>query len=323
LAGVVGAPRDTLSLLASQSYTFDLTFGADGYLPVPVAVTIPQDPTFPLTFTPIHLGDLLMHREPVVLRGRTVLNSGGIATPVGGATVAITGLWSTAPPANVIVPPGPPNVVSLSPPLYFARTTAAGTLRRHELVPVAGADKSLLTYGLPGASALRLSDRVGLSVGDIAVVDESDLERTEYLPITAISGLTTPDQPATITLAHPLAHRHRVGATVRKVTPQPPGPTTACTREAIAGDTCFFVASVAGLNTVHVVEIAGGPAPAEYHGLRTFSVTSDTQGYFRLPPLSRVAQVEIQATDGVHTPVTRTFSPDYAETENRIDFVFT
>lgn len=320
-AGVTGVPLEALSRLDAQSYSFTLTFVAERYLPMPVSVTFAQDPTFPATFTPVHLGDLLVHRQPVVLEGRTVLATAGTTAPIAGATVQVTGIWNTPPPANVLVPPAAPNLLALSPPLYFPRTTATGTLRRREMVPVVGADKSLLVPATIQDTSLRLSDRVGLSVGDIVLIDEIDPDLREYLSITAIAGSSTPVQPATVTIAHPLARRHRLRATVRKVNPQPAGPNRACARDAIAGDTPFFLTSLVGLGAVHVVEISGGPAPAEYHSIQHLSAISNAQGYFRLPPLSRVAQVQLQATDGVHTPVTHIFSPDYTLGGNRIDFV--
>ena len=321
-AGLVGVPQDALSLLATTSYVFDVTFIADGYLPAPVSVTVPLDLTFPVTFTPVQLGDLSLHRQPVVVQGRTVLAAAGATAPIPGATVAITGIWNTPPPANIAVPPSPPNLLSLSPPLYFPRTAGTGKLRRREMVPVIGADKMLVAWANLGDTALQLSDRVGLSVGDLLVIDEIDPDLTEYLPVIAIAGFSTPAQPATITTACPLASRHPFGAVVRKVTPQPPGPNRQCSRDSIAGDTCFFLTTLSGLAAVHVAEISGGVPPAEYHALRRFYATSDVQGYFRLPPLSRVAQVEVQATDGVHAPVKIVYSPDYTESENRIDFVF-
>jgi hypothetical protein len=112
---------------------------------------------------------------------------------------------------------------------------------------------------------------------------------------------------------------------VRRVTPQPGGPNNQLNREAIPGDTCVFLNSMNALGLANVVEIFGGGVglPSEYHRVSHFQTTSDTSGYFRLPPLSRVAQLEIQADDGgIHQTIRRTLVPNYDERENRLDFIF-
>jgi hypothetical protein len=89
-------------------------------------------------------------------------------------------------------------------------------------------------------------------------------------------------------------------------------------------DSCVFLDAVSGLATGQEVEISGGPAPAEYHSVRNFSVASDADGYYRLPPLSRVAQLVIRAekTVGAQTfQATRIFRPDYQQRDNRLDFM--
>ena len=65
----------------------------------------------------------------------------------------------------------------------------------------------------------------------------------------------------------------------------------------------MFLDALTGLAATNQIEIAGGPQPDEYHNLLSFAVTSDADGYYRLPPLNRVAQLEIHAekTVGVQT----------------------
>jgi hypothetical protein len=58
--------------------------------------------------------------------------------------------------------------------------------------------------------------------------------------------------------------------------------------------------------------------------VKTFSVTSDAAGYYRLPPLSRVAQLEVHAEKivGAQTfHATTVFRPDYQQRDNRLDFI--
>lgn len=330
LVGLVGTPSRAFPALGAQDYRIALNISAEGYVARRESVKVSKNAGFPAVFAATDAGDLALHREPTVISGRTVLASGGTTTPVAAATVQLTGVWRALPPANVVVPADSPLLVSLEPPTYFARDAAPARLRRRNVTPVAGQDKQLLAFAPKGSAALKLSDRVGLAAGDIAAVGEGDPERTEYLVVASVEGATTADQPATIMLAYPTAREHAAGTVARKVTPQTPGADCAFGRECIAGDTVVFLNSLAGLNTASVVEIHGGsdpstalPLPAEYHLISRFTATSNAQGYFRLPPLSRVAQVEMQADDGgAHADIKVTLVPLYGGGEHHIDFVF-
>jgi hypothetical protein len=113
---------------------------------------------------------------------------------------------------------------------------------------------------------------------------------------------------------------------VKQVVPQPLGASRQLTVDAMVGDTCVFLDALTGLAAAQEVQITGPPGPDEYHKLRNFSVTSDADGYYRLPPLSRVAQLEMHAakTLGVQTfTTTITFRPDYRQRENRLDLTLT
>jgi hypothetical protein len=51
---------------------------------------------------------------------------------------------------------------------------------------------------------------------------------------------------------------------------------------------------------------------------------TDADGQYRLPLLSRVSQLRLEATGGgLPLPVTRLVSPAYGAAENRFDLVFT
>ena len=65
-----------------------------------------------------------------------------------------------------------------------------------------------------------------------------------------------------------------------------------------------------------------GGAANEYHSLRLFSVKSDADGYYRLPPLSRVAQLLIEGKKvvGPQTFAAKVkFRPDFSKHENTVD----
>jgi hypothetical protein len=165
-----------------------------------------------------------------------------------------------------------------------------------------------------------------LSPGDILLIDANNPDLAEYLAINTITGASTATQPARLTLNHTLAHSHRQGALVQKVNPQALGALKQLTQAALEGDTCLFLNNITGLATAHEVQLTGGPQPPEYHRCRLFEVTSDAGGYFRFPPLNRVAQVEIRAELQPPAPLPVAppviFSPDYTNRENRLDIIF-
>jgi len=324
LLGLVGIPLHAFPNLDMQSYKVELTIRAQGYIPHHEEVDIAIAATFPDGFAPTNL-NLQLRREPIIIRGRTVVASGNTTTPLAGMNVKVTGIWRTIPPGNIVVAPDAPLLLSLRPPLYRTRPLAAGVLRGREMVPVLGKDKHLLEDVLAGDTLLRLSDSLSLSAGDIIAVDAADAERREFLTAQVIEGFGAPaEQAVRVTLAHPLAYTHRGGALVRRVIPQAAGLNNQFSSEPISGDTCVFLNSMNDLSLANVVEIVGGVGLAdEYHAISRFETTSDADGYYRLPALSRVAQLEIQVDDGgLHPTILRTLIPNYDERENRLDFIF-
>jgi len=320
--GLVGIPQQVFPALATQSYAVMLKLKAPGYIRRKASFSIAQDPNFPISFAPPPPVDLALHREPTVITGRTVQASGNSTTPLAGATVSVTGIWRRPPPANVTVLSDPPNLISLRPPLYSDRGTVTGRLRRKNLPPILGDDKFLLDDVLEGAHSIRLSNRQNLAAGNILLIDANKSDIAEYIAIKTISGASTATQPASITLDYPVVHSHRRNGLIQKVNPQFSDPQKQFAQEALTGDACVFLNNMTGLTTGSQVMINGGLNPDEYHYLSLFSVTSDAEGYYRLPPLSRVAQLEIRAEHGALAPVHVEFRPDYTLRANRLDFVF-
>jgi len=104
---------------------------------------------------------------------------------------------------------------------------------------------------------------------------------------------------------------------------QPAGATKALTRDAIAGDVTVSLTDLAGLGATETIEISGGAQPVEVHRLRLYTATSAADGYFRWPPLSRVAQFEIEADPGGGQALwRRLIAPDYTAREHVVDLIF-
>ena len=321
LVGLAGIPHKAFPALDTTAYPLDLTFTLPGYIGQQLIVTLPADPAFPGSFTPLVLPDLLLHRQPVVIKGRTVLANGGATTFIPGAAVRVTGIWRTSPLAIVAVPADPPNLVHLDPPVYAGREAAPGRLRRRGLTPVLGEDKFLLDPLSAGSSALHLTDRINLSAGTVLRLDADAPDRSEDILIASVQGGSTPDQEARIILDHPAAIDHRRNAVVRRALPQPLGPNNSLAADAIRGDTTVFLNSLGGLTSGQTARLSGGTSPEEYHLADQYRTTSDSKGYYRLPPISRVSQLEIEADDGIHAPKRLIISPDYEQAETVVDFV--
>ncbi len=326
LVGFIGIPGRLYPKLKTRGYQIQFIVRANGY----ISLNYYRDETegigpqmaFPEQFNPIEIADndLALHRKPIVISGRVVEDSGTTITPIAGAKVKIIEIWRLL--STIDDEPSlavPLNIVSLQPPLYRNREAGTDQLQRREMVPVVGENKSLVEHVSPGITQISLSDRINLNSGNIIVVDEVDADLTEYHTIDTISGSSLDSAPALVTLTHPIAYNHRTDAVVRRVIPQPASMNKQMNRDAIAGDACVFLNNLTGLTTVNIVEIHGGAYPNEYHIINYFSVTTDVDGYFRLPPIHRVAQVKIEVQNGARTK-TKDLSLDYTQQENHIDF---
>jgi hypothetical protein len=166
-----------------------------------------------------------------------------------------------------------------------------------------------------------------LAAGDIVLIDAEQPDVRERIAIQTVPTTAPADQATFITLEYPVSYGHRQNAIVQQVNPsQTPGVIRHFKISAFAHDTCVFLNSLNGLATAQEVQISEASGLDEYHTLMHFSVVSDADGYYRLPSLSRVAQLEMHAekTVGAQTfTATTIFRPDYQQRENRLDFALT
>jgi hypothetical protein len=322
LVGFVGQPIRAFPDLAAQGYDLPVTIHAHGYLPMPARVALGAQPGFPASFVPPPTQTLGLHRGPVTLAGRTVLDTGVAHTPLANVSVSLTRVWWTLAGAPLAA-----NVVSLQPGLYFSQPVPGAQVRRRE-IPPAGPPKRLLRPVPPGAAWIDVSDQVGIAFPDVIALDFADTDREEMLVVADVQGASTPDQPARVRLAFPNRYSHAAGAVVRRMdTTGPAGAGNVMQRAGIPGDPSVFLDGLAVLAPVPgpdtVLEVLGGGSPLEYHRARPLSAVSDGDGYFRLPPLSRVAQVEVEADRGGGFPVLRQLvSVDYERAPRQVEFVF-
>ncbi len=325
LVGLLGAPLRLFPDLDIQSYHPEMTIRVGGFLPRRLVAEVPQQAAFPSSFEPAPWIEVALHRRPTVLAGRTVAVSGSGTVPVANATVSMLNLWRTPPPANVDpnTVAEPPLIVSLSPGLYFDRGSASTVLNSIDLTPVVADDKELRAKVAAGGTRLRLSDAINLGSGSWVQVDADQAERREALRIDSVEAGSDPSHPATVVLSYPCRLSHEDGTRVARVLPQAPGPPNSLAVDATEHDVCVLATALAGLGAAQTVEISDAVHPfPEYHEVHSFVVTSDGEGFYRLPPLSRVARVRLRADDGMVQTDPLDLSPDYEQPVNRNDLVF-
>jgi hypothetical protein len=320
IAGLTGIPERALPKLRTDPYDVDFRVTGRRYLPFVTSAHFSNQGSFPDTFTPRDLGLVRLHRESVELFGRVVRATAAGNVPVAGVTVSITGYWLLIPTPASAPPATAPNLISLQPGVYLNRSTATARVRRRDFTLTADVS-DLLDDAPAGLASLRLSNRVGLGPGEILRIEPGDPGRTEYLIVLSVTGSSGPTQPAQVALRYPGRVDHRPGARVERVTAAAPGADNNLISDAIPGDAVVLSSALAGMTGAATIEIDdGGPDP-EYHIVTLFSVATDSGGFYRLPALNRVGQLELTADDGVNPPVRRNVVPDYEMAENLVDIV--
>lgn len=289
---------------------------AGGFQPLELSADLPPQPGFPGSFTRLDFGTLALHRRPTRLSGRAVDAAG---TPVAGATVAVTGLWATV--DAILGAAAAPNGLGLWPGLYADRSVGS-TVRRRTLTLLAG-PKTLVEPAPAGATRLKLSNRQALLLNRPLAIEPGDPERTEYLPVAAIDTSSSDDQPAWVTLHHPLARPHPAGAEAVRTSFAAPGAVNALTRAGRRGDQSLLTAGLAGLAPGNpTVEISGGPAADEYQGVALWRTVTGPDGRFGLPPIHRVAHLELTASGGGQPQPARQIVSLAGEVEAIAELVF-
>jgi hypothetical protein len=319
LMGLVGNPARLYPGLGADPVDIAFSLAAPGYLTRNLTATLGPIADFPNQFAPVDMGIVYLHRQAVVLRGRIVQHASLASIPVPGVPIRISGVWSTFPPPDAPASAiEDPNLVSLHPGLYADRT-AVDSLRSCNVGAVAGQDKVLALPAPRGEATARLSNRIGVVPGTLLAFERDVPGRVEYVLVAAVNGASTDDQPATVKLAHALRLDHEEGTLVEVVLAPTAPSANAFIRDGIPGDRVAFLAGLADV-IPGVVEISGGET-TEYQTCSLFETVSDADGYYRLPPLSRVASVKLQTPDltPAQEPVV---SPDYGRYENLVDVVY-
>jgi hypothetical protein len=319
LVGLIGRPRAAFGALLPP--TIGVRVVASGYVPVEIDQPMGAQPDYPDLFDELIVPDIALHRLPVVVSGRAIARNGAVPAALAGADVFVSGYWATLADVEAAAPIVPSDFVSLLHPASAPRPAGLASVSAQPAI-LAGPSKELAAPGVAGRDRVRLSDVAGLAVGNILAVDHDDVDRVEYIEIVAIEPVSSPLQQATVSLRFPLSRDHQVRVPARRTDLGLPGPANALSRDAIAGDSCLFMAASAGLPDGGIMAIAGGGPATEYRRARRPRVVADAAGDFRLPPVSRVAMIEITGNSGAFAPSIQRLSPLYGTAENRIEVTF-
>lgn len=319
VAGLAGVPARTFPSLDTTAYPLTVLFRAEGYTPLRHRVELPAQPQFPAQFVGVDLGALPAHRPPVTVLVRVLDED---LAPVPGATVEVTGIWRDLPSLATAAAPLDPDLVAVLPACYADRPHPGAVAAPVTLTPVAEPARHLARAVAAGARELPVDRAAGLAAGAVVAVDAADPDRAEHLLVDRVEGPSDPESPALAVLALPLATAHAAGVAVGRVTPSPAGPDVALTAAAATGDVTVLVADPAPLAAAPVARLSGGPAPAEYVTVRPYRALTDAEGYARLPPLSRVAAVELTAAAGPLTTPPARHTLDHRMAENHLSLTF-
>lgn len=293
----------------------------------------PGELVFPDTFSPGAPVDLPLRRAPARLAGRVVTRATttNVSTPLINATVAVSDFWRTreairADPAHGAMTD--PNVAArqfaVAVPSGALAERAAGATAGSVNLPAVVGDERLLEAPAVAESVEVEVDRARSLAAPPAPLanrllrlDAGDLEAGELHTLAAVLPVGGADEPAHLDLDLPLLRDHRDGAAVARLGAPVPLPATpqALVDAAAAGDRVVFLDGVGGLTAAplpagEALRLAGGGAPDEFLDYAHLAVRCDAGGYFRLPPLQRMARVALTVTDGAGNPVVPPFEVD-------------
>lgn len=294
------------------------------------------DPVFPDAFATPPPVIAAARRSPVTIAGRVVIRdtAANVSTPVANASVTITDFWRTraaivANPSNGAMTDPVPALrqfaVAIAPGALAARV--AGSLAGGVVLPSAVDDRQTTAPASADQATIGVDRRDNLLPSPaplpnrLMLVDADDPAGAEYHTIATIAPAGGPAEPARLTFELPLARPHAQGCRVMRMNPGAlPPPTLTLASGADRGDRCLFLDAPLA-SPPETLQITGGPVD-EFQTFAPFSVSTDADGYFRFPPLHRMARIALTVDDGGGNVLAIEIDPDYSEAEQRVDAVY-
>jgi hypothetical protein len=295
------------------------------------------DPVFPDTFATPPPVIAALRRRAVTILGRVVIRdtTANTSTPVVNASVTVTDFWRTraavaANPSNGSMTDPVPALrqfaVAIAPGVLAPRV--AGSLVGSVVLPDAADDRRTAAPASADQTAVRVDRRENLLPSPAPLpnrllrIDANDPAAAEYHTVGTITPIGSPPEPARLMLELPLARAHAQGCRVVRMNPGAlPPPTLTLASGAERGDRCLFLD--APLSPPPATLWISGGAVDEFQTFAPLSVFTDGDGYFRLPPLHRMARIALTIDDGVGNvlpPIE--VDPDFSEAEQRVDAMY-
>ncbi|GLQ89909.1 hypothetical protein [Dyella flagellata] len=274
------------------------------------------------------LDPVTLRRTPTVLRGRVFRRDDATqsTTPISGAQIALTDFWRSLPALRAMLPgamtdPNPTKrqfALACGPGVYLSHPVGMD-VHVLPLATVPGADKTLAQPCASGASQLSLTDRIGVTANDVLQVGDPLDDASELVSVQSIPVIGSDVEPTTLPLSMPVHAAYSAGTRVQVLQPQVPGVNMSLRDATAPEDRCIFVDDTSTLPPLCWIDIDA--AHPEYQRAQLPAATTDKNGYFRFPPIQRIAAMQLTVTSGGSPPVTLTVQPDYALAENWLDIV--
>jgi hypothetical protein len=278
--------------IAHPPVTFVLS--APGYRDVTLSVSVPANPTFPMSAPAAAM--LLL---PVRIQGCVLNSTTGL--PVAGVTIL-----------SVDNPSGPPpsvHTTALRAPLYFSH--AAGAAVQAATIAPVGPAVTLTQPVTGGDQVVNLSNRTGVAVGSIVQLSGAGGVWLEYGVVASLG----PGAPAAgeVFLTAPLNYSYPMSGavSVSYVSATPTGAPATLSSAANPGD--GFLLAPQLFNQTVVIE--NGTALEEIH---TAGALTGADGYYALDGIGGVQEIFLQANSG-SSPVADWFIA-YEDPVNIVDF---
>jgi hypothetical protein len=315
ICGLAGIPTQCVHGLKNQAYPLNIRFEAEGYEPLSISTSIPQNVNFPDEFLLQDLGQILLRRSVYVVGSTMSLDAQNLPHVVPSAVVAITGIWRTISDLTGNVDTTT-SFLSVNPALYASRPSGANLTVVPGTPVLVGT--TLNQSARVGATIVEVHSLVGIAANDVIGIDLGDKWRVEYIRVTTVEAPSDPNSPATLTLAFPLKFDHSAGVAVATVGVAAGAPDTQLTEEAFAGDWTVFVSSELAFGSEVVVKVSSPPQPDEFLRFSPYEVTGNPDGFYRMPRLSRIAAIQVTATAGILSAVAE-HRPNYNLNQNTLN----
>ncbi len=291
--GLVGRPNALfLDPWPAPAPTVAIDAESSEHLPLALESPLDPQPDMPERYALTTLAPTDLHRRATIFSGRVVHRLTG--APAVGAALSVTLYWRTF--AAIGALGLAPNALCLWSGLYRDRDNSAEAHRRTLMLQPDA--KTLVAAAPAGATELILSDRLNLLANRPLAIEPGDPEREEYIGIAAIDTTWSADQPARVTLQHPLRRGHGAGITAQRTTfAGAAGPANGFVRAGRTGDLSIYLDGLLGLTPANrTIEITGGGVglDPEYHSIAMWRAETGPDGHYRLPPIHRAAHVEIE-----------------------------